>query len=444
MPTYTPLQSIELTSSQHSITFSNILQNYQDLVIRITANASSGVASAIRFNGDTSTSYSATYVDGSGSTPSSYRETNSNRAWAGSYYNTTSPTNTILNIQNYSNSTTFKTFLNRTSYGTGFVNMTVSAWRKTEAINSITISAGVGSLVFLAGSRFDLYGISPVAADTAQAFGGTEVFYDSTYVYHVFKGSGTFTPYRNLTCDVLAIAGGGASTGYVAGGGGAGGLRYDSSQSVTSGTSYTVTIGAGGSGGSGGTNTTASTQNGSDSRFGSLTAAVGGGGGGGATNAGRNGGSGGGAGGRSATGGTATSGQGNNGGTDVSNFDVGCGGGGAGAVGGNAASGTPGNGGAGSSAYSSWGLATGTGQLSGGTYYYAGGGGGGGSSGNSTSSGGLGGGGAGASATPSTQNRGTSGTTNTGGGAGGSSNYGSTSVTSANGGSGIVIVRYAR
>ena len=33
MPTYTPLQSIVLTSSASSVTFSNIPQTYQDLVL---------------------------------------------------------------------------------------------------------------------------------------------------------------------------------------------------------------------------------------------------------------------------------------------------------------------------------------------------------------------------------------------------------------------------
>jgi hypothetical protein len=78
-------------------------------------------------------------------------------------------------------------------------------------------------------------------------------------------------------------------------------------------------------------------------------------------------------------GGAGTSGQGYNGGTGYdSSIGVfsGSGGGGAGSAGGNGGPLGGGFGGAGTSAYSSWGLATGYGQNSGGTYYFGGGGGG--------------------------------------------------------------------
>jgi large repetitive protein len=78
-------------------------------------------------------------------------------------------------------------------------------------------------------------------------------------------------------------------------------------------------------------------------------------------------------------GGTGTSGQGYNGGIGYdSSIGVfgGSGGGGAGSAGGNGGPLGGGFGGAGTSAYSSWGLATGYGQNSGGTYYFGGGGGG--------------------------------------------------------------------
>jgi hypothetical protein len=85
-----------------------------------------------------------------------------------------------------------------------------------------------------------------------------------------------------------------------------------------------------------------------------------------------------------------------------------------------------GNGGIGTSAYSAWGIATGTGQLSGGIRYYAGGGAGQRTTGlnNQNGTGGLGGGGS----------TGSSGAANTGGGGSGGNGTG---------GSGIVIVRYA-
>lgn len=242
--------------------------------------------------------------------------------------------------------------------------------------------------------------------------------------------------------EVLVVAGGGGGgcgesnvNGGGGGGGGAGGLIYNSSFSVTPGTSLTVTVGGGGNSSS--TSTTAG-NNGGNSVFGSLTAIGGGGGGGGdfeGTNAGATGGSGGGAGGDGGNGPTifsaGTANQGFAGGARNGTINrAGAGGGGAGGPGNSGRQGTntTGLGGSGGP-----GLVY---DISGTPTYYAGGGGGGASlnfsSGVANSSGGIGGGGAGGGAT-----QGANGTANTGGGGGGGYGTGSGA-----GGSGIVIVRY--
>jgi hypothetical protein len=213
MPTYTPLQSIQLASSSATVTFSNIPQNYQDLVLVLSVRGTTATndidVSAI-LNGDTSSIYSNTRIYGTGSAAGTQRGTGlaylrlGNMAGSGSY---NSYTPIILNIQNYSNATTFKTTLGRSNNPDRIIDGYVNLWRSTAAVTSVRLEA---SSNFDIGSTFDLYGISPVAAQNAQAFGGTEIYYDSSYVYHVFKGSGTFTPYRNLTADILTIAGGGS------------------------------------------------------------------------------------------------------------------------------------------------------------------------------------------------------------------------------------------
>lgn len=211
------------------------------------------------------------------------------------------------------------------------------------------------------------------------------------------------------TVEYLVVAGGGSADNT---GGGAGGYRTATGFSVASGSTYTVTVGAGGS-----------SSNGSDSVFATITSI----GGGKSRSSGGSGG--GGVWGNPPTSGAAgTAGQGNNGGNGGTGTWGGSGGGGgAGAAGGNGGAGTsyppggvPGNGGIGLQS-----------SISGSATYYAGGGGGCGDGGGS--SGGLGGGGAGRNATS-----GTAGTANTGGGAGGN-----TSSTNSNGGSGIVIIRYS-
>lgn len=236
---------------------------------------------------------------------------------------------------------------------------------------------------------------------------------------------------------VVAGGGGGGST-YHGGGGGAGGL-IDSTATVTSGTSYSITIGAGGTGGvqglpgargSNGQNSSAFTQT-----------AIGGGGGasyGFTGGGGASGGSGGGGaqndtGTTQHLGGAGTSGQGNAGGNTTSSGSWlgGGGGGGAGAAGGNGS----GNGnptgsvaGAGGNGINWKSLGT----------TYAGGGGGSYGTGGSGGAGGSGGGGNGGTA------QGSNGSANTGGGGGGSerNNPSTTPYPGGNGGSGVVVVRY--
>jgi hypothetical protein len=63
----------------------------------------------------------------------------------------------VTNVQNYSNTTTYKTVLSRGS-SNNYVFAWVDVWRNTAAISSLTISTD-GSSNFTAGSTFSLYGI---------------------------------------------------------------------------------------------------------------------------------------------------------------------------------------------------------------------------------------------------------------------------------------------
>ena len=273
-----------------------------------------------------------------------------------------------------------------------------------------------------------------------------------TQAVSVLTGSATTTT-TSWTCpsgvtsiEVLVVAGGGGggisypgNTYSSSGGGGAGGVLYSSNYSVTSGTSYTVTVGAGGAAAfsqpSGG-------GIGSNSVFATLTAIGGGGGGGAGSNAANTNGGGGGSGGggsggqaQSFTGGTGTAGQGFAGGTVYANVWGGSGGGGAG---------SPGypltitNG-------QSPGYRGGEGltfSITGNPLWYAGGGGGGGlNSSNTGGAGGAGGGGTGgyAQSGGGANLAATAGTASTGGGGGGGTYVASSAGA---GGSGVVIIRY--
>ena len=433
--TYIPLATATLASTAAFIEFTGISGSYTDLVLvgRIIGGVG-GNDCLVRINSDTGNNYSQTALYGSGSTLLSVRGTNINYLSGNITSIDTGEINSIMmHFNNYSNTSAFKSVLNQynSNQAGKYVTTSSGTWRNTAAITTIKVDTG-GNGTYAVGTTLSLYGVRAEGiSPTTKATGGA-VYSDSTYYYHAFGASGTFTPTQSITADVLVVAGG-AGGGRSGGGGGAGGYLAFTSQSLTA-TGYTVTVGSGGAG----NNTDGQTGTaGSDSQFGALTLVKGGGGGGSYNANGASGASGGGGGSvesATKTGGSATpSGQGNAGGNGfngtLSTNRGGGGGGGAGAVGAVATSATGGNGGVGLATYSSWGVTTGVGQNVSGTYYLSGGGGGYGAS--VGGSGGFGGGGS----------RGVNGTANTGGGGGGSASDGTTGFS---GGSGVVIVRYAK
>lgn len=304
------------------------------------------------------------------------------------------------------------------------------------------------------------------------AISGPHIINNSTYNQHVCTTSGTFIPQFSGNIEVLVVAGGGGGGMDMGGGGGGGGVVYNSSFAVTSGTSYTVTVGAGGSGapegGFAGQNLThqfnISATQGGNSVFGSITA-IGGGFGGssywGYTPNSGYGGAGGSGGGSSGykegigsadRAGAGTAGQGNTGGQSANNYYSG-GGGGAGSVGVSGPSQPDGGNGI-------------LNSILGYPLYWGGGGGGANYSGSAGGNGGIGGGGGGAVASSTTltsggaglnpgesggpcysgtwgHSPGGNGGANTGGGGGGGAHY-MKNNRGGNGGSGIVVIRYLR
>lgn len=454
--TYVLLGKVTLAASASSITFSNIPQTgYTDLVIKcsVRSDRASSLNSYMRlYPNGSSSSITLKALTGNGSSAGSQTESAAS-AYVGEINASTSTASTFSNVEiyipNYAGSTNKSYSVDavmENNATTAYVALVADLWSNTTAISSIQLLDALGN--FVQYSDFYLYGISNVNATPTvapSATGGDIITNDGTYWYHAFLSSGTFTPLKTLSCNMLVVAGGGGG-GWNAGGGGggAGGLLALTSQSLST-INYTVTVGAGGA---------AAVANGNrgsvgnNSVFSSSTALGGGGGQGGSAGTSDGGSGGGGAtdgGGTSGTSGAGTVGQGNNGG--IGNFSgsgstrqyAGGGGGGAGAVGVTASAGVGGNGGAGSNTYSTWATTTSTG-ISG---YYAGGGGGGagresGAGGITAGNGGAGGGGNGAGESLAA----IAGIANTGGGGGGGNN-GVFQRAAAAGGSGIVIVRYA-
>jgi hypothetical protein len=385
--TYIALDKKTVTgSAAASVEFLSIPQTYTDLVVVINGQVSANVTVSCQLNADTGAHYSTTELFSDGSILSSFRTTNNAQIaimGIGAQVNSGSQWMSTLNFQNYSNATTYKTVLARTSATATGVNATVSLWRgstgsSTEAITSIKFLGYAGASSFTVGTTFSLYGIKAWEAEATPKATGGYVYSDSSYWYHSFPFSSTFTPLQSLTADYLVIGGGGAG----GSGGGAGAYRTSLEASPLSLTAqaYTITIGAGGAS----ETTTGATYGtvGGDSIFSTITSSGGGYGGqiGTQTSPNKNGvangnASGGGSGtGANATGGAAGT-YGNKGGDGSATYPYppaygSGGGGGAGSAGGNGTSTKGGDGGAGKNVNATWATVTGTGVNG----YYAGGG----------------------------------------------------------------------
>ena len=363
-----------------------------------------------------------------------------------------SPTN-LSAVANGANSAAVTFTAPANNGGSAITSYTVTSspggFSASGATSPITVSGlTLGTTYTFTATATNAAGISTSSSPSntmSSAYGsGGIVTYSGGYFYHAFTSTANFIPALNTTFQYL-IVGGGGNGGSNGGGGGGGGGVITGSVALTAGNAYTAAIGGGATNSTfaGFTAYAGGQGDNRDTSVGSIKNSVasgGGGGGGGSTTTFTP---------QYGTGGV----QGNNGGygtgqVGITGGDQGCasaggGGGGAGAVGSNANTNVCGNGGNGTSAYSTWGLATTTGQNVSGTVYYGGGGGGGTTNYpacNGTfaslvfSTGGYGGGYGSSSVYTGASYP------NTGGGGAG----GNTQTGSPNGGnSGVVIVRYA-
>lgn len=160
--TYEPIATTTLGSNASSVTFSSIPQTYTDLVLVISTVPYTNSEGSIRmrFNSDSGTNYSSTYLFGDSGGAQSGRASNSTNIPLsyGNALNNPRYTSIIAQIMNYSNTTTYKTVLNRNGFATDWTAAFVSLWRNTNAISTIVVDVtyiyDIG-----AGSTFTLYGI---------------------------------------------------------------------------------------------------------------------------------------------------------------------------------------------------------------------------------------------------------------------------------------------
>ena len=158
--TYEPIATTTLGSAAADITFSSISGSYTDLRLVFEGLAvSAGVDIYCQVNGDTATNYSHTRLTGNGTAASSSR--GSSLAYMrfsdGGSPQTANTSVTKVDFMGYSNTTTYKTALNRADNSNRGLDAVVNLWRSTAAITSIKFYLSSGNIA--SGAIATLYGI---------------------------------------------------------------------------------------------------------------------------------------------------------------------------------------------------------------------------------------------------------------------------------------------
>jgi hypothetical protein len=154
--TYEPIATTTLGTTQNQVDFSSISGSYTDLVLIMRGGVTSTADVWLRMNGDTGSNYSRIRLTGSGSSAASALNSSASAIFV-SVGTVGANANMIIQIQNYSNATTYKTSLTRFN-SSAFVATSVGLWRSTSAITSLSLKAEAAD-TFTSGSTFTLYGV---------------------------------------------------------------------------------------------------------------------------------------------------------------------------------------------------------------------------------------------------------------------------------------------
>ena len=165
------LQSIytqTASGSAASITFNNIPQTFTDIKLVISGRGEQAQVyqqTYFRLNGDSGTNYSATSIQGTGSSVASYRESSQTRGSLGLLNGATATASVFgsveLYLPNYTNSN-FKSYIvdivTENSATLAYQQLDCGLWRNTSAVTSLQVNTFGANLT--SGSTFTLYGIT--------------------------------------------------------------------------------------------------------------------------------------------------------------------------------------------------------------------------------------------------------------------------------------------
>jgi hypothetical protein len=156
-PTYTPLATVTLGSAAATVTFSSIPATYRDLVLVVQATHSAASGGFMRFNSDTTSSYTGVAMAQALTFGVDSFTFSSTSLSINLTYSSDGQTN-IVQIMDYSATDKHKTALIRYGRGdVGVVGAGAGRWAKTEAINNLSLISSSGQ--YSIGSTFNLYGV---------------------------------------------------------------------------------------------------------------------------------------------------------------------------------------------------------------------------------------------------------------------------------------------
>lgn len=158
--TYEPIATAS-PSGAANVEFSSISGSFTDLVLVYHLTHSTGGEDMwMRYNSDTGTNYSATILYGTGSVAGSFRTSGTNMSNKAllDYYGTPATSERaigIVQIMSYANTNVFKSALSSASRAGSGVDRIVNLWRNTNAITTVTLLPGAGTIT----GTVSLYGV---------------------------------------------------------------------------------------------------------------------------------------------------------------------------------------------------------------------------------------------------------------------------------------------
>ena len=152
-PTYVPLATITLASTDSEIVFSSIPATYRDLILIVNATNASTTPLKMQFNGDTGNNYAKVIMGGTGSTTLTISITEDG-VRQGNIKSTL--TQFSFQVFDYSLTDKHKSVLSRYDDSSNQVVAGAYRWANTAVITSVRFVPEAGS--FAIGSTFALYG----------------------------------------------------------------------------------------------------------------------------------------------------------------------------------------------------------------------------------------------------------------------------------------------